>query len=567
MAPAPPPISFPLPDQPWIPALNLQGEPVLCSLRELLLSPGPAALLRLSGLTPEEDAATWRVILALTRRALGPDPQGAPARMQRWMTSGTIPEEDRVLIGAYIDRWATRLDLFGATPFMQVGDLQETGTQLASARTFSRVDPINRLSLSLATQHNTALVFQLDMRTTERLDRAPLTPAQAVTRLLGFQGFAPGGLIQRTITSAQNGASLGSWVGMPIGANLLESLALALAGIRWNDADLPSWEWDPLTEAGLRETLGRKAQHWPLPAGPCALYTWPGRALRLRPAVTDSGEVLISEVLHDVGQPVARGEAAQLAVALADPWRIPGAVRDVPLRPWQVQALTAGYGKKGDLRPGPAAAAQLLYDLGPVHPALHAAEDLFGEDLFADLDSGHAADQVAIEVPDAAYGPAPRLLNVEFVGLLTSQSKVLASWRVSGALPGVPLDSTAEVLLSLKHAWDATAALSLRLWRMHREVGRVTGLEGRGKYQLRSSSGAAYDASLERRLQTLTHALAAGLDPREATNMWSRSVRRLSRRTLDRLTQEWSTSPRLLDAAAQFEGAFMTEVSRYTYDR
>jgi CRISPR system Cascade subunit CasA len=104
--------SFNLIEQPWLPCVRLDGQPVRLGLYETLAQ--AHTLRELQGEIPLSTAALHRLLLAILHRNFGPANRSAWARLWqagRW---------DAGALRAYFDRWRDRFDLFHEThPFYQ----------------------------------------------------------------------------------------------------------------------------------------------------------------------------------------------------------------------------------------------------------------------------------------------------------------------------------------------------------------------------------------------------------------------------------------------------------------
>ena len=105
-------VSFNLIDQPWLPCVRLDGQPVRLGLYDALAQ--AHTLGELQGEIPLSTVALHRLLLAILHRGFGPKNRSAWAhlwRAGRW---------DADTLRAYFDRWHDRFDLFHETsPFYQ----------------------------------------------------------------------------------------------------------------------------------------------------------------------------------------------------------------------------------------------------------------------------------------------------------------------------------------------------------------------------------------------------------------------------------------------------------------
>ena len=153
-----------------------------------------------------------------------------------------------------------------AHPFMQVAALAQAD------ETRDKPKPWTQISLASA-NGNAPVVFD------HALDGAPARIGwqTAMSHLLGFLQFTPGGLVKCLRDSDKAGALVNTAAVMPVGASLAQTLCLALhrapsAGQPHDD--LPAWERPPLTLSDLR---GDPV----LATGPNDRYTRQSRAVLL----------------------------------------------------------------------------------------------------------------------------------------------------------------------------------------------------------------------------------------------------------------------------------------------
>jgi CRISPR system Cascade subunit CasA len=254
--------NFDLTYQPWIPARTLDGRSVLLSWRELL-----AQAHTLSGIddsNPLITASLIRLTLALLYRALRPT---GLTQLRTLLRAGQF---DMGVLNAYLDQreHATRFDLFGPTPFFQVGDLE-----------FARDTSVAKLAAERSSGNNKALFDH-------SLDDQPqtLSFAEAARQLVAHQAFSlcggvsAGGLINFTDAVSPRPALM-----FVTGADLFQSLIGNLVIYKDEEGvaeDLAVWERPTLTLTALK--AGQK--HSLVPGEFARLYTWPSRAIKLFPS-------------------------------------------------------------------------------------------------------------------------------------------------------------------------------------------------------------------------------------------------------------------------------------------
>lgn len=264
-APSP---AFNLLDSPWLPVRFLDGHQAELGL--LALFEQADQIEGLAETSPPNLVALYRLLLAITHRALTRHVGHWTDRDRaRWFTQG-LPAG---AVADYLEHWRERFWLFhGEHPFMQVAALA------AAEETRDKLKPWTQVALQRA-NGNTPVVFD------HTIDTAPpVANAAVVLRdLLGFLQFTPGGLVKVFRGADKGGPLANTAAAIPIGAQLLETLLLALHPSPQIGAnDPPSWE---LPAPNLVQLTGD-----PSPAtGHCDRYTRQSRSVLL---------------LHDSTQPM-----------------------------------------------------------------------------------------------------------------------------------------------------------------------------------------------------------------------------------------------------------------------
>lgn len=218
--------TFSLLDEPWIPVRMADGQIKDVGLLELFDQ--IEHINALAETSPPSLVAQYRLLLAITHRALttqhGP---WAGANRAKWFREG-LPQG---MVQAYLNQWRDRFWLFHPEhPFMQVAALAEL------PETKDKLKPWTQISLASA-NGNTPVVFD------HSSDAAPraILPGVALRELLGFLQFTPGGLV-KTLRDADKAGPLSNTAAVvPVGANLQQTLLLALHPWSTN-SDLPAWE-------------------------------------------------------------------------------------------------------------------------------------------------------------------------------------------------------------------------------------------------------------------------------------------------------------------------------------
>jgi CRISPR system Cascade subunit CasA len=288
----PDPFRFDLIDEPWIQAVTLDGARtkfgIIGVLRQAHLIAG------LAGDLPTQDPPVLRLLLAVLHRALD-GPRSLDAWESLW-NAGPLPVDttpDTALIpesiGAYLERWRPRFDLFDADqPFLQAAGLRDV---------HNSEKPSSLLMPQVASGNNVPLF-------SGRHDDDPwvLTPAQAARWLLHAHAWDTAAIktgavddpLKKDGKSFAQLAPLGRiGVVIPHGPTLRDTLLLNLVP-RGMDPILPNpaddtatWEQQPLSgRRGARPVVG-----------PAGLYSFPSRRIRLVPSAGPSGVEVCSVIL------------------------------------------------------------------------------------------------------------------------------------------------------------------------------------------------------------------------------------------------------------------------------
>jgi CRISPR system Cascade subunit CasA len=254
--------SFDLLQAPWVPCIRADGTSVELGLRDTLAQ--AHELRELHGESPLVVAALYRLLLAVLHRVFG------PASYEEWAALWEAGRWDAAQLGAYLDRWRGRFDLFDPQrPFYQAAD--------------SRVKPksVTSLVLEVASGNNPTL---FDHHTDD--EGLTLPPARAARMLVAAQAFGLAGLsgLPQKFT---DGPCARGIIFVVQGKTLFETLALNL--VRYTDEsplprrpdDRPAWEMDD-------PFVPDRAQ----PRGYLDYLTWHNRRILLLPEATHAGVVV-----------------------------------------------------------------------------------------------------------------------------------------------------------------------------------------------------------------------------------------------------------------------------------
>lgn len=258
--------TFNLIDQPWILAVSKNGRVEEIGLRQTFER--AHELLDIQGETPLETAALYRLLLAILHRVFG------PATLGEWRTLQQAGKLDMAKLGAYLEHWRGRFDLFDPQrPFYQAAD--------------PRVKPKSVISLvfEMASGNNAAL-FDHHLETSG----AAISPAKAARVLLAAQAFGLAGLsgIAQKFTDAPWARGV---VFLVEGETLFETLLLNLMRytpehpLPGSSEDRPCWEMENPFQPDRMTPLGY-----------LDYLTWQNRRVLLFPTSDADGAVVVREI-------------------------------------------------------------------------------------------------------------------------------------------------------------------------------------------------------------------------------------------------------------------------------
>ena len=260
--------SFNLLDERWIPVCMTDGR--LCEVSLLELFEQAGQIRTLAETSPPSLIALYRLLLAITHRALSRLPNGWKDRDRAdWYRHG-LPLEP---LHDYLKQWRERFWMFHPEyPFMQVAALA------TAEETCNKLKPWTQISLASANGAD-PVVFDHSCD----LQPTMIEPALALRHLLGFLQFVPGGLVKVFGTADKAGPITDSAASLPTGSTLNKTICLALHPcIRTDTQDIPSWERSAPSLSDLRADPT-------LATGANDRYTRLSRALLLRR--NDDGKV------------------------------------------------------------------------------------------------------------------------------------------------------------------------------------------------------------------------------------------------------------------------------------
>ncbi|GGI97886.1 type I-E CRISPR-associated protein Cse1/CasA [Saccharopolyspora subtropica] len=290
--------SFDLTTEPWIPALGLDGQPYVLSLREIFCR---AHELRwLDAEAPPMTGALHRLLLAVLHASLD-----GPRTPEDWGALWEAMELPSRPVHDYLDRHAGGFDLFDRQrPFLQC-------PALASVRARPAAQLVHFRSVG-----NNGTLFDH----TTAAEPLRLSFAEAARWLVTVQCYDPGGTKTPYKKVKNSSAGLGNRFGMVLveGNTLKETLLLNAHrfdrdyGRPWSSAyeDRPAWESEPpQPEPDTREPYG-----W------LDLLTWPARRVLLHPTA-DAREPEVDGVVITPGTTIKKTglHGAELMAAFERP--------------------------------------------------------------------------------------------------------------------------------------------------------------------------------------------------------------------------------------------------------
>ncbi|MEW6903586.1 type I-E CRISPR-associated protein Cse1/CasA [Trueperella pyogenes] len=265
---------FSLLNEPWIKAVDAEGNQVVIGIRDVF--DGSKEISSIQGDSPAQNYAVTRLLLAIFWRAHHPDTEVDPGEAfdhaewfedlrEQLQDSG---RDDAVL--GYLKNYEDRFDLVGVKyPFMQVADLHVSSGEI---KPVAYIDPEIKDP-------------QFSMRA--GVERDSLSLAEAARWLVYVQAYDYSGIKSGVVGDSRveggKGYPIGTgWSGMTggtlvVGENLLDTLLLNTPKEAILSAeDRPVWERNP-DGPDERLTVGES----PFPQGAADLATWQSRRVRL----------------------------------------------------------------------------------------------------------------------------------------------------------------------------------------------------------------------------------------------------------------------------------------------
>ena len=247
--------SFNLIDEPWIPCIDLQGNPVELGIRDTLTR--AHELREVYDESPLVTVSIYRLLLAILHRVFGPD--SADTWLEHWRQGVWEARQ----LDSYFNTWYERFDLFHPDP----------AHRFYQAEPDESYKPRSVIHL-VHSQGNNPTLFTHD---TDEMAFG-YTPAEASRALLASQNCYLGGLLRSGVSSPGSPCARGVNI-MSQGRNLFETLSLNWFPypeeevFRSRADDRPAWEMDDPFEAN-RQVLKVKTKQEVLPLGYLDFLTW-----------------------------------------------------------------------------------------------------------------------------------------------------------------------------------------------------------------------------------------------------------------------------------------------------
>ncbi|AWA44213.1 type I-E CRISPR-associated protein Cse1/CasA [Trueperella pyogenes] len=265
---------FSLLDEPWIKAVDAEGNQVVIGIRDVF--DGSNEISFIQGDSPAQNYAVTRLLLAIFWRAHHPDTEVDPGEAfdhAEWFEDlrdqlQDSGKDDAVL--GYLKNYADRFDLVGVKhPFMQVADLHVSSGEIKHVSTIVPESQDHYFSMRAG------------------VERDSLSLAEAARWLVYVQAYDYSGIKSGVVGDSRvkggKGYPIGTgWSGMTggtlvVGENLLDTLLLNTPKEAILSAeDRPVWERNP-DGPDERLTVGES----PFPQGAADLATWQSRRVRL----------------------------------------------------------------------------------------------------------------------------------------------------------------------------------------------------------------------------------------------------------------------------------------------
>jgi CRISPR system Cascade subunit CasA len=263
---------------PWIPVRNLYGQPETLGILETLKR--AHELRGIEDASPLVVAALHRLLLAFLYRTF------KPIGVSRVIALLEANQFDIAALHIYLESIpAARFDLFGETPFYQVGDLE-----------FEKDTSIAKLAIERSSGNNKALFDH-------SIDNRPpsLSIAEATRWLIAHQAFtlgggkSSGGLINACDAPSPRGVQV-----LVIGFNLFKTLCGNLVPYKdgFQESDKPIWELPPITYQALKAKQIHTLNKFEF----AKLFTWQSRAIKFLPVENKIDRVFYGSGWKDAGK-------------------------------------------------------------------------------------------------------------------------------------------------------------------------------------------------------------------------------------------------------------------------
>lgn len=490
--------------EPWIRALTLDGRETSLSMRDTLAQ--AHRLQRVAGELPTQDAAVFRLLLAVLYRAL---PVTESRRGRQWRGWWDAPELPMAEIDRYIGDHLERFDLLHPkTPFAQVGGLQGNKTSGLGKIIGDLPD---------GEQHFT---------TRAGVQSREISLAEAARWVIHAQAYDPSGIKTGALgddrVKGGKGYPLGTgWAGqcglvLAEGATLRESLLLSFVRHLDESEDSVWWERPPVTAAACRDHDE--------PAGPADLLTWLARRMLLHVRAGESapdGSVgVVTDVLLAYGDPIQPQN--RLRVEPHCGWRFS---EPQSKKFGQVVYMPRGHDPERAIWRGlPSILARIPPPAGRSNAPAPAIEPGVVKWLADLVQDGHleASHPVHLRAVGVTYGP---------------QSSTIAAVIDDGVRLQAAVFSEDALRQCAVHAVEAGESAARAVRQLADNLSRAA---GRDDGNMNPDVEGVLYAKLDPAYRRWITSLGPGVDPDERLSAWHRAVFALARSAADELVTQAS---------------------------
>ena len=288
--------SFDLIDQPWIPCVDLDGQPRMLGIGETLIR--AHELREIFDDSPLVTVTLHRLLLAVVHHMVqGPrDPDHWAAIWKDGTGGFERTEVDEYFAAA--DR-RRRFDLFDADyPFYQSADLPFAEAAQGGKKGRDFAAPVSRLAIEQASGSNVTL-FDHSVDTNPK----PVGAGEAARLLVAMMGFSVGGtitFIDKKDRSAKACPLVKGAIAVVRGDSLFQTLALNLHQLNGGDGE--PFEFDESVDCPAWARKDKVVPEGRLPRGYLDYLTWQSRRIRLKPEADGAGATVVRQAVMMKGE-------------------------------------------------------------------------------------------------------------------------------------------------------------------------------------------------------------------------------------------------------------------------